>query len=64
MYSTLAQSLLLGSMRMSGEQISFDAVAWRSLADRGLVTVKPLGDNSPAVVVTISAAGRNAALVR
>lgn len=62
MVSLLAQQLMLGSAKAAA-QVSLNAAAWASLADRGLVTVTPSGANSsPAVIVTITAAGRAAQL--
>jgi hypothetical protein len=62
MVSPLAQQLMLGSAKAAA-QVSLNAAAWAPLADRGFVTVTPSGaKSSPAVIVTITAAGREAQL--
>jgi hypothetical protein len=63
MVSLLSQQLLLGSAKAAAQQVSLDAAAWTSLAERGLVTVASAGAaSSPAVIITITAAGRAAQL--
>ncbi len=62
MIGTIAQQLLLGSAKL-GPLASVNPAAWTALADRGLVTISPAGgDPNPAVIVTITEAGRAAQL--
>ena len=63
MSSAIAQSLILGSARMAVEQLSLNPAAWAGLSERGLVTVERVSSTSPAVIVTISDAGRAASLL-
>jgi hypothetical protein len=63
MSSAIAQSLILGSAKMAVEQVSLNPAAWADLSERGLVTVERLSSTSPAVIVTISEAGRAASLL-
>ena len=48
---------------MAVEQVSLNPAAWADLSERGLVTVERLSSTSPAVIVTISEAGRAASLL-
>jgi hypothetical protein len=48
---------------MAVEQLSLNPAAWAGLSERGLVTVERVSSTSPAVIVTISDAGRAASLV-
>jgi hypothetical protein len=63
MLAIVAQSLLLGSAKLAPQLVSLNPAAWSPLSDRGLIDVQPLAGTSPAVVVTISAAGRAASLL-
>jgi hypothetical protein len=62
MSSLLSQELMLGSAR-AVPQVSLNPAAWTALASRGLITVSPApNDASPAVIVTITEAGKAALL--
>ena len=62
MIGTIAQQLLLGSAKL-GPLASVNPAAWAALAGRGLVTISPVdGNANPAVIVTITEAGRLAQL--
>ncbi len=59
---TITQQLLLGSAKL-GPFTSADPAAWAALASRGLVTIASVdGNANPAVIITITEAGRAAQL--
>ncbi|HZS85180.1 MAG TPA: hypothetical protein VFA50_20055 [Stellaceae bacterium] len=63
MIALVPKQLMLASVR-NLEQVSLDWAAWAPLARNGLVSTEPLGDaNGPAVIVTITDAGKAAASI-